>query len=332
MQRKMGLTESVNPGHPAVGGVPVYLRRAAAFLFLVAAGALLCLGSSRASERFTPLVSEVQSASSRATFPHGKPKHKTLECSKCHTISPAKIDVKEFPGHGACVSCHNLAIESISKPAVFCGICHDQPRPGALITKAQSALFRFPKPDTASQFGIAFSHPSHLKPDASRDVVINRTLARQGLSNSGNYGPPPKCADCHHAQLLRAPAAEISTDTGHRSCFVCHDEHPFAKPSMYQCADCHKRSGLRSPHLYGLVRDFKHSDHDYDIRPKRKADFRVPRAPDYLCTECHTAAAAAASLDAIRLPQQRYCAECHNGKVGLPDVLSRKVLDSLENH
>jgi len=304
---------------------------------MVAAGVVFwMLGSSRAFDSSNFAQTNAPDANQRASFPHGKPKHSTLDCSKCHTISPAEIDVKKFPGHAVCVTCHNLALESINKPVAFCGICHEQ-RPGVLITKAQPALFQFPKPDVTKQFGDAFSHPTHMKPEASEVVLANKLLARQGLAGPltarprQDYGPPPKCSDCHHTQ---APpmTPEVSSDTGHKACFQCHNQQPKAKPSMYQCAECHKLGGVRSAHLYGLVIDFKHSDHDYDTRSKKKADLRVPKPPDYLCVECHQSAASAASLEAIRLPQESYCADCHTGKIGLPDPLSRKVLDSLKNH
>ena len=319
-------------GSKPFSGIAASYRRSAAILAIVVVGvAFWMLGLSRASDSSSTAQANAPDANQRASFPHGKPKHSTLDCSKCHTISPADIDVKKFPGHAVCVACHNLALESINKPIAFCGICHEQ-RPGVLITKALPALFQFPKPDVTKQFGDAFSHPTHMKPDAGRDVLANKAVAKQGLDGMGrrDFGPPPKCSDCHHT-LVPPMTPEVSSDTGHKACFQCHNQQPLAKPSMYQCAECHKLAGPRSPHLYGVVTDFKHSDHDYDIRSKKKADLRIPKPPDYLCAECHQSAASAAGLGAIRLPQESYCNDCHNGKIGLPDPLSQKVLDSLKS-
>jgi hypothetical protein len=322
-------------GSPGAAPPARYANRL--FLLLIAAvsAALFGFQSLEASERAAQKPPPAQGSSERAKFPHDKAKHRTLDCAKCHTITTTKIDVREYPKHAVCVTCHNLALESIARPIAYCGICHDPAelrKPGAVITKSQPALFRFPKPDTASEFGTAFSHPTHLKPGASEKFLINEALNRRGLASQRAAMPPPTCADCHHAQPPTA-ARQISSDTGHLSCFKCHNEEPLAKPSMYQCAECHKLAGPRSPHLYGLVVDFRHSpDHQFDTRPKKKADLILPRASDYLCAECHKSAASAATLAAIRLPQQNYCSDCHNGKIGLPDPLSKKVLDSLEGH
>ena len=87
------------------------------------------VSSSRASASAVP-------PQQNSSFPHGKDKHKTLECSKCHSIAVSRIDVKEFPNHGACAGCHNLALESLAKPVIFCGVCHN----GRPLSKSQSAL------------------------------------------------------------------------------------------------------------------------------------------------------------------------------------------------
>ncbi|PYP82675.1 MAG: hypothetical protein DMF61_25770 [Blastocatellia bacterium AA13] len=260
------------------------------------------LSSSRVSEA---------SAQQPALFPHGKDKHKTLECSKCHVITAEQIDVKAFPPHAACAACHNLATESLAKPVRFCGICHN----GQPISKQQPALFAFPKQrSTVSDFGDNFSHPSHLKPQTSPSAETKT----------------PRCDDCHKkVEPVRAASPELTRATGHRTCFECHGEKPVKPPNMLQCAECHKLNGAHSPDLFGIVKEFRHSDHDYDIRPKKKAELRTPKARDYLCIECHASAATAASLREIKLPKESYCGECHNGKIGLPDKLSDSVLNSI---
>lgn len=266
----------------------------------------------------------------QATFPHGKDKHRTLDCSRCHKIEPGNIDETRFTSHASCLTCHNLALEDIVRPVTFCGICHN----GRAISKQQPALFKDPKYAGAMDFGVAFSHPSHLKP---RTAGFNRASLNNPLLNLSvlGGGDTPRCDDCHkpndaaNARMATPKIPEINSATGHPSCFVCHGDKPIARPAMSECAACHQLSGPRYPRYSGIVKDFKHPDHVYDTRPIIKAEVRFPRAPDYLCSECHQSAARAASLAEIRLPQQEYCIQCHNGRLGLPDSLSKDVIDTL---
>ena len=256
-----------------------------------------------------------------ASFPHGKDKHKTLECSRCHTITVAEPDVKDFPGHVSCAPCHNLALEALTKPIVFCGICHE----AGPISKSHPSLFRFPKPQVPTDFGTDFSHPSHLKPMRQRI-----TFTPGGEEVPGQFSQTPRCTDCHkRIQPATSSLSEMTVETGHRTCFKCHGEPPLKAPSMNQCAECHKLDGPHSPHLYNRVKAFKHEDHEFDIRPRKKKEYPLAKAPDYLCSDCHSSVVAAGALDRIKLPEERQCAECHNGRLGLPDALAREILDTL---
>jgi len=257
-----------------------------------------------------------------ASFPHGKDKHKTLECSQCHKITPAEPNVKDFPGHASCATCHNLALEALTKPVLFCGICHE----AGPISKARPALFRFPKPQVPTDFGTDFSHPSHLKQMPQRIAFTSSTQ-----EVSGQFLQTPRCTDCHKRTQPASPGVpEMTLETGHRSCFKCHGEQPVKPPSMNQCAECHKLDGPHSPHLYNIVKSFKHEDHEFDIRPRKKKEYPLVKAPDYLCSECHASVVAAGTLDRIRLPEENQCVVCHNGRLGLPDSLARDVIDSLK--
>ena len=255
-----------------------------------------------------------------SSFPHGKDKHKTLECSKCHSITASRIDVKEFPNHGACAGCHNMALESLAKPVIFCGVCHN----GRPLSKSQSALFPFPKRRPISDFGAKFSHSSHLKPQEAGGPRVSQV----GLS--GPAIKTPRCTDCHkRVEPVQAALPEMTLATGHRACFECHGEKPTKPPNMFQCAECHKLGGPRSPRLFNVVKEFKHSDHDYDIRSKKKAELRLSKPPDRLCAECHESAVLAVNVFDIRLPKESYCSGCHSGKAGLPDKLSENVVETI---
>jgi len=331
-------------------------------IYALTSVALLALGVCLGSRADSPVTGPQVGGRDRAFFPHNKPGHMKQDCSKCHTITPAQIDEKKFPSHASCISCHNLALEALSRPITYCGICHD----GRPASKAQPALFLYPKPGGISDFGMDFSHPAHLKP---RPPVTQATIPTtsaaievpQGIENrfetatvaerrSGSDKEStashfarsaavfrqdaslvnPRCFDCHKpAQQIGGKMVDFITNVGHPACFVCHGEKPLAPPSMFQCAGCHKLSGPRYPNLYGKVIDFKHSDHVYDTRPIIRGQTIFPRKQDYLCSECHQSAAQAVQLSDIKLPQQNYCMECHNGNLGLPDPLATNVINSL---
>lgn len=259
-----------------------------------------------------PDLVEQASGGRHASFPHDKKTHRKLECSKCHALSSDTHEVEKFPGHASCVSCHNFA----AQPGL-CGICHE----GRAVSKAQPSLSRFPKPGVDTDFGIDFSHRAHLKP-----VEGAIAAAHQGIQHLQN----PKCANCHkRIEPVPSRGQDVAIRTGHPACFECHGDKPVKPPSMNQCAECHKVHGARSPKLIGLVAEFRHEDHEYDIRPKRKRDFQLARREDFLCSECHKSVAVADNLASIKAPDPKYCAECHNGKLGLPEPLAQSILENL---
>ncbi|HEY7545169.1 MAG TPA: cytochrome c3 family protein, partial [Blastocatellia bacterium] len=113
------------------------------------------LGAAR-SHALTSEIASGEAASfqgARASFPHDGKKHRELSCSECHSVSRAQPDVRDFPGHKACINCHNFAEMVFTKP-IFCTICHN----GRPVSKTQPALFGFPKPGVPTDFGMGFSH------------------------------------------------------------------------------------------------------------------------------------------------------------------------------
>jgi hypothetical protein len=214
----------------------------------------------------------------------------------------------------------------MTKSDLFCGICHET----RAVSKSEPALFQFPKRRLVSDFGTNFSHPAHLKAQAL-DVECGQTSSHSTQTLTDRR---PQCADCHQkVEPMNINLRELTSETGHAACFKCHCDNPRnrpATPRMYDCAACHQLNGPRPLRLFNLVKGFKHDEHEYDIRPKKKADQQKVKAPDYLCAECHEAVVRATSLKEIRMPKENYCAQCHNGKVGLPDVLTREVIESLK--
>ena len=324
-------------------------------LGVIVAGAILvaaaCLASpvSRASE--TALPNQAQSVAGRGRFPHENKEHRKIECASCHLGAkekPKNTDqpmAKDFP-HATCVKCHNFAAEFFKavfgKPSGYCTVCHEARR----ISKADKALIAGSLArGEQSDFGDVFSHKGHRKTLPS-DLHITPVSsgARAGYGSQFQAGSVARCTDCH-AQVMRAPrnAMDMKTEKAHASCFVCHAGNPPEPrrvpaaefPYENDCAGCHAlRAGeggmLRAASIAGMIKDFRHNDHDLDIRPKKRSDFPLPTARDYMCVDCHAPAGDSERLGDIRLPGAGYCDRCHiDNRPGLPAALAADVRGKL---
>lgn len=299
-------------------------------------------------------------------FPHvqagkdGLKGHRELDCAACHqieTVSPYTVTGKPspnlntgvtspFPGHASCVSCHNFALMSFTKPA-FCGICHAaNPQ-----SPQQPGLFKeFQTEPQASDFGVAFSHPAHRQPLPTGLNILPGNRRSAVLAQADlRLGKSPLCTDCH------APAAGAVTqepryqaETGHPVCFTCHQQVPSARgarsqkpfPVFGDCQGCHvlTETGAqreRAPHLFqtAKVANFLHFEHELDTRSVKKSEARMVKPPDALCAECHRSVEQAATLSAIRAPAVSSCLACHNEKrqPGLPEPLGLAVRRTLRD-
>ncbi len=265
------------------------------------------------------------------SFDHASKKHRTLNCNACHRVTVAQPNVRSFPGHAACIACHNLAAETVMGFDNYCGICHA----GKPVSRAIPKMFDFVTRtrQLASDFGIDFSHLAHRKPVPQEVGFIKSPDSRFNV----RLGEKPECTDCHsRTEPKPANAPEMNIEKGHATCFQCHGERPAAPrarfPYMNDCGACHDPAGAKSPMLYNRLRAFHHQDHESynDTRPVRKAEYRAKPA-DYLCAECHASVDRAENLRDIRFPEERTCNACHNGKLGLPDALEAGVVNQLRN-
>ncbi len=237
---------------------------------------------------------------SASRYSHRHPKHAPMECAKCHEVR-ADATLRQpsaMPGHVTCTGCHNLADDAIRREEPFCGNCHTS---AATAIKNAPALHAFPRAGSPTpDSGIQFSHVGHAK--------------------------TKRCTDCHHAA---EPARAATPLRSHPACFECHNERPasVAIASWRDCATCHV-AGTPTYTSWQLTNPkFRHADHQTDTRPRRKADASKPRPADYLCRECHSAAAQATTFAAIVKPKpEQHCVTCHNGKPGLPDPLREAPL------
>jgi hypothetical protein len=285
-----------------------------------------------------PQTQRPQATRERASFDHKRKEHAKVTCNVCHRVTPLQIEVTSFPAHPTCVSCHNFAKEYFTRGNGFCGVCHQ----GGPTSKSSSALFRFKeKTDRlhalfGSDFGIDFSHESHRKPlPASFEFKPVTTTPAEIQPAKLTAGQTARCTDCHQRIKKAMPGEnELTIEKGHSTCFQCHGMRPETGarenfPYMNDCRECHEIGGPKATHL-ALIREFSHADHEWDIRPRKKADYRVPRPPDFLCAECHKSVDQAKQLSDIRMPDESNCSTCHNGRLGLPDTLARDLLDKLK--
>jgi len=269
-------------------------------------------------------------------------------CADCHISAkekPTRTDqptAKDFP-HNACIRCHNFAAEffksALGQSSRFCAVCHESRR----ISRTDKALRPgvFPRPQI-SDFDDAFSHKAHRKALPAGFYI--EPISNPSFGFQFKPGENPRCTDCHE-QNKKAPQdkMDIRTESSHRTCFVCHGAAPDFRrmeekfPYSTDCQVCHELSGFersaRSLSLFGNIRDFRHGDHDIDIRPKKKSDFPLPTAPDRLCSECHKPIEQVEKLNAIRLPEAGYCNTCHiDRRPGLPGRLTDEVLNKLKGN
>ena len=304
----------------------VFVGAAAVATFFVLLG--FHIGS--AQQATVPFSGEqTQERRNRARFPHKSPKHKTLQCASCHQVSGATFEVENYPGHNACITCHNFAEMAVRDFSGYCGTCHT----GLPSSKEETKLFPFPKARRQSEFGIDFSHPSHSKPFAPPTKPASGLVAPTAILSSREAGGlvTAKCSDCHSRtpDISAAVAPEMTLPSGHRYCYVCHGETPVKQPSMNECAGCHKLDLPYGKPLYGIVTNFKHHDHEIDIRKRRKGE--TAARGDDLCVACHQTARNALRLSDLKLPAPSTCRECHNGGLGLPEKLSETVEASLRD-
>ncbi len=276
-----------------------------------------------------------QSAKERASFTHGRSEHQR-NCNNCHRVTPQQVNVINFPGHAACASCHNFAGEYFRRGVAYCGICHTGP--------SRTAIFNFQKKNEIlksierTDFFIDFSHFDHRKKELPANFEIQRIANKPpGISDiTINPGEVVKCTDCHKViepAPVRGP--ELTIEKGHSTCFQCHGMRPETNalekfPYMNDCQGCHKVGKLAGMNLKDIA-EFRHVDHQYDIRPRTKAQYREKRPSDFLCAECHKAVEQAKDLSQITAPTDENCAACHNGRIGQPDAVARDILDKLRN-
>ena len=259
-------------------------------------------------------------------FSHATKKHQAA-CENCHKIPSlgwqkvsAFPDLKDFPGHDACVSCHRNQFFKGARPQI-CSDCHVRTSP------RDEARYAFPNPAAKLQFTIEFPHDRH------QDVIalLRKVDQRNRVSNHAR-GADDKpqtfnnCTICHGPRSTPTgvawpdafvPKAETfkSAPTGHYACFNCHWKNQ--QPIATNCAGCHKLAAAPFTQAIAPTRISLKFMHDGGGEKK------VHVAE---CTTCHINITKSATLRGLKpdVPITS-CTECHN-REGLRQDVSKELL------
>lgn len=202
-----------------------------------------------------------------------------LTCATCHALDPRGAPVTALRGHAPCsdAACH--AADFAAAAPATCGVCHVRAEPWR-------ELHDDPTPAELTEFGVDFSHRTHLGGRASAPCTSCHRLAQ----SSGRFEPSPGHAAC--------------TGGG------CHAPARGASPPLSRCESCHalgsaeRREQLARGRRWSVRQRFTHEPHRTEPAGATRP---LP------CVECHTAALTSTSNTDMTTPRKASCARCHDG-------------------
>jgi len=203
-------------------------------------------------------------------------------------------DVKDYPDHDSCVSCHRPQFFKGARPQI-CSVCHSKTSP------RDEARFAFRNSAAKQQFTIEFPHDRHQDVIALMRRPVVFAHAPQNYNN---------CTICHASRNTTFKAAPGN----HASCFNCHWKSQ--QPVADNCKGCHM-----------LTTAFTASDQPERISIKYMHEGGGERKQHVAeCTTCHINITRSASLRGLKpdVPVTA-CTECHN-KDGLRQDLNKELL------
>jgi len=222
-------------------------------------------------------------------FSHATQKHKAA-CNTCHKITFP--DIKDYPGHDACVSCHRPQFFRSARPPI-CSVCHSKTSP------RDDVRYAFRNPGTKLQFTIEFPHDKH------QDVIA---LLRFSHASPQGYN---NCTICHAPRTATFKAVP----TAHGSCFNCHWKSQ--QPVADNCNGCHKLAN--TPYAIAEAPTRISAKYVHDGGGEKKQHVAE-------CTTCHINITKSTSVRGLKpdVPITA-CTECHN-KDGLRQDLSKELV------
>jgi hypothetical protein len=221
----------------------------------VGSASLFTNGAAQTRARQTPRAASRTGGRDYSRFSHASASHLKRDCASCHRIvSFERPDLTDFPDHPSCVECHRRQFFSGARPAI-CSNCHTVvsprgearfkfPKPGVAGEFADvfphanhvktTSLIQFKKVIGEKANTQASCLYCHKVDAAKRDAP---SLAQ----GTHSFAPPA--------------GTFMTTPTSHATCFQCHwregvenrDQPPFAD----ECARCHRN--VEAARLAGVV-------------------------------------------------------------------------------
>jgi hypothetical protein len=271
-------------------------------------------------------------------FSHASESHLKRDCATCHLITSFdKPDITEFPDHPSCVECHRQQFFRGARPSI-CSDCHTS------VSPRSGARYKFPKPGESSEFADVFPHANHVKSTSLiqfKKVVgeksnIQATCLYCHKADMAKLAPPPNSSA---GTFVPPPGTFMTTPTSHTTCFQCHWQKGVAdreqEPYANQCASCHRNmtasvkvaaapgatTNVNSsnaarliPAIPAALTSFSRAGfsservvpkfvHELEAHKKKVNDEGKEVA--ITCLQCHAAARKAATLETLRLKENR---------------------------
>ena len=223
-------------------------------------------------------------------------------------IGPAFPDIKDYPDHDACVSCHRPQFFKGARPPI-CSVCHSKTSP------RDEARFAFRNPASKLQFTIEFPHDRH------QDVIAScgshtHSRAITTAPSATRRGPQPSR---RHQRITRRvstvigrrnsrspPTATVVTSLRRHTCRT--------EPTRISIKYLHEGGGEKKQHVAECT--------TCHINITKAASLRglKPDVPITACTECHNKDGLRQDLNTelVALDKNRNftCVYCHAPNVG----------------
>ena len=182
-----------------------------------------------------------------SNFKHASQRHASLACTACHQRRDNSA-TPIFPGHKACLSCHQGQFVTPSVP--MCVICHTD------VNNSNPPLKSF-SPKFKEGFNVKFDHAQHMT-GAARPASGCAACHSRGGARGSALGIPAGLAAHNQCYTCHTPSSKSAAGKELASCGVCHDQKPFSRTTTnarsfrfafshakhgsgqrLACADCH---------------------------------------------------------------------------------------------
>jgi hypothetical protein len=330
----------------------------------VGSASLFTNGAAQTRARQTPRVARRTGARDYSRFSHASASHLKRDCASCHRIvSFEQPDLTDFPDHPSCVECHRRQFFSGARPAI-CSNCHTlvSPRGEARFAFPKPGEFDdfadvFPhanhvKTTSLIQFKKVIGEKANTQASCLYCHKVD-AVKRAGPSlaqGADSFAPPA--------------GTFMTTPTSHATCFQCHwregVENREQPPLANECARCHRNveaagiagivstnastsdtasvvanvapvarqipAALTSTSRAGLLPERIVPKFVHELESHKKKLNEEGKEVAISCLQCHVAIRKAATLESLRLTENRVglltCSSsaCHTAVSGMAQL------------